>query len=257
MASDPKDKGPSPSRRDLFKAAGLAAAAAGVAEPIAAKAAAAPTDPTEPAKDAHRAAPRREALEALTAAEAVTLEAVCARLIPSDANGPGAREARAAHYIDKSLAGALSSSREAYRSGLTALDAHAHASKGSAFAQLPPEAQDAVLTDVEANRAKGFTPDGATFFALVRGHTIQGTFCDPYYGGNAGYVGWDMIRYPGIRLAVSEAQEAMAPHLTPVRKSAYDFTMFDHKGAAIAEMSPAPVDHDHMASGMGDIQHDN
>ena len=254
MASDPKDKGPSPSRRDLFKAAGLAAAA-GVAEPVAAKAAAAPTDPTEPAKDAHRAAPRREALEALTAAEAATLEAVCARLIPSDANGPGAREARAAHYIDKSLAGALSSSREAYRSGLAMVEAMARR-RGSAFAQLPPEAQDLVLTDLEAN-IEGGAASGATFFALVRGHTIQGTFCDPYYGGNADYVGWDMIRYPGIRLAVSQAQEAMAPRLTPVRKSAYDFTMFDHKGAAIAEQSPAPVDHEHMASGMGDIQHDN
>jgi gluconate 2-dehydrogenase gamma chain len=253
MASDPKGKGPSPSRRDLFKAAGLAAAAAGVAEP--ALAAVAPTDPTEPAKDAHRAAPRREALEALTAAEAATLEAVCARLIPSDASGPGAREARAAHYIDKALAGALSSSREAYRSGLAMLDAMAR-KRGSAFAQLPPEAQDLALTDLEAN-IEGAAASGAAFFALVRGHTIQGTFCDPYYGGNAGYVGWDLIRYPGIRLAVSEAQEAMAPHLTPVRKSAYDFTMFDHKGAAIAQMSPAPVDHDHMASGMGDIQHDN
>jgi gluconate 2-dehydrogenase gamma chain len=253
MASDPKDKGPSPSRRDLFKAAGLAAAA-GVSEPVAAKAAAAPTDPTEPAKDAHRAVPRREALEALTAAEAATLEAVCARLIPSDANGPGAREARAAHYIDKALGGALSSSREAYRSGLAALDAMALKRGGAAFAQMAPQLQDAVLTDMEANVS---APDGAPFFALVRGHTLQGTFCDPYYGGNADYVGWTLLNYPGIRLAVTEPQQAMAPHLPPVRRSAYDFPMFDRAGAALAAASPAPVDHDHMASGMGDMQHDN
>ena len=36
----------------------------------------------------------------LTAAEAATLEALVARLIPSDANGPRALEAGAARYID-------------------------------------------------------------------------------------------------------------------------------------------------------------
>ena len=63
-------------------------------------------------------APRREPIENLTAAEADLLEAICARIIPSDANGPGAREARAAHYIDRALGGALAESREAYRAGL-------------------------------------------------------------------------------------------------------------------------------------------
>ena len=35
------------------------------------------------------AAPRREPIENLTAAEADMLEAICARIIPTDANGPG------------------------------------------------------------------------------------------------------------------------------------------------------------------------
>ena len=56
---------------------------------------------------------------------------------------------------------------------------------------------------------------------------------------------------------VTPPQQAMAPHLQPVRMSAYDFSMFDRHGAALASSSPAPVDHDHMASGMGDMQHDN
>ncbi len=68
------------------------------------------------------AAPRREPIENLTAAEADMLEAICARIIPSDANGPGAREARAAHYIDRALGGALKDSREAYRAGFAAFD---------------------------------------------------------------------------------------------------------------------------------------
>src|SRR3984893_13222236 len=56
----------------------------------------------EHAPQGHPAAvPQLEALETLTAAEADTLEAIVARLIPSDENGPGATEARAAHYIDR------------------------------------------------------------------------------------------------------------------------------------------------------------
>src|SRR5688572_5013354 len=39
----------------------------------------------------------------LTAVEGDLLEAIVARLIPTDANGPGATEARAAHYIDRAL----------------------------------------------------------------------------------------------------------------------------------------------------------
>src|SRR5580765_1518867 len=43
----------------------------------------------------------------LTASELATLEAFCARLIPTDENGPGAKEAHAAQYIDRALGGAL------------------------------------------------------------------------------------------------------------------------------------------------------
>jgi gluconate 2-dehydrogenase gamma chain len=118
-----------------------------------------------------------EALETLTAAEADTLEAVVARLIPSDENGPGATEARAAHYIDRALTGPLRSSREAYAAGLAAIDAYAQSSKGAAFARLAAPDQDAVLTDLEKNVATGVVPNAATFFNLVRTHTIQGTFC--------------------------------------------------------------------------------
>src|SRR4051812_39003771 len=48
-----------------------------------------------------------EPLENLTAAEADLLDAVVARLIPTDAAGPGATEARAVHYIDRALGGPL------------------------------------------------------------------------------------------------------------------------------------------------------
>jgi gluconate 2-dehydrogenase gamma chain len=232
MAGKPPNRS-SVSRRDLLKGAGVAAAAVG-AGPVQAQPAAAPV--------------RREALETLSAAEADILEAFCARLIPSDEAGPGAREARAAHYIDRSLAGALSASREVYRAGLLALDARAMRAKLIPFHRLNEADQDAVLIDLEK--------EDPAFFSLVRGHTLQGTFGDPYYGGNAGFTGWDLIGYPGVRLAVTQPQQAMEPHLSKVRMSAYDFAMFDRSGARVAEASPAPVDHLHMASGMGDPEHD-
>jgi gluconate 2-dehydrogenase gamma chain len=170
-----------------------------------------------------------EALESLTASEADTLQAIVARLIPADENGPGAAEAGAAHYIDRALGGPLRGFREAYAAGLAALDAHALAAKGATFVKLPADQQDAILTDLEKNAASGFAPDAATFFNLVRTHTIQGTFCDPYHGGNASFIGWDLIGYPGIRMAVdADEQGAKAPQ--PVRKSAYADAMFTMKG---------------------------
>jgi Gluconate 2-dehydrogenase subunit 3 len=41
----------------------------------------------------------------LNAAQLAVLEAVCARIIPTDDNGPGATEARASQYIDRALGG--------------------------------------------------------------------------------------------------------------------------------------------------------
>jgi len=215
------------SRRGLFKQVGAAGAAVIAGTPLAPGEASA----REHTAQCHPVATAQlEALETLTAAEADTLEAIVARLIPSDENGSGATEARAAHYIDRALTGPLRSSREAYAAGLAAIDAYAQSSKGAAFARLAAPDQDAVLTDLEKNVATGFVPDAATFFDLVRAHTIQGTFCDPYYGGNANFVGWDLIGYPGIRLAVSEDEQHLkAPQ--PVRKSAYDNAMFTMKGS--------------------------
>lgn len=214
------------SRRSLFKQVGAAGAAFIVGTPLTPGAASAleRTAQCNPVATA-----QLEALETLTAAEADTLEAVVARLIPSDENDPGATEARAAHYIDRALTGPLRSSREAYAAGLAAIDAYAQSLKGAAFARLAAPDQDAVLTDLENNVATGFVPNAATFFNLVLTHTIQGTFCDPYYGGNANFVGWDLIGYPGIRMGVSEHEQHLkAPQ--PVRNSAYDNAMFTMKG---------------------------
>ena len=221
------------SRRNLFKqAAGVAAAISGTGvatnAPAVAQAPAVAAKLEAPKLDA----PRREALETLTAAEADTLEAIVARIIPSDENGPGAAEARAAHYIDRALVGPLRTSRAAYAAGLAAIDDYAQSAKGAAFAKLAAKDQDAVLTDLEKNVATGFTPNAAAFFNLVRTHTIQGTFCDPYYGGNANFVGWDLLGYPGLRMVVTADEQRMSARAKPVRQSAYDDASFTMSGAS-------------------------
>ena len=152
----------------------------------------------------------------LSQAESATLAAICARIIPTDDNGPGAAEAHAATYIERSLGGWLASSRETYTAGLSAIDQAARANGGRRFVELAAAQQDRVLASMEE------TP----FFGLVRTHTIQGTFCDPAYGGNQNFVGWDLVGYPGVRLNVTAADQRMSEYAKPIRRSAYDYAMF-------------------------------
>jgi gluconate 2-dehydrogenase gamma chain len=190
------------SRRELFKRAGLAGAAI-FAMP-----------------ELSRVLNLRRELFAqtrtLTASEKATLTAICARIIPTDDTGPGATEAHAPEYIDHALSGALAGSQQAYAKGLAAIDSAAQQKFKAPFAKLTPTEQDAVLTGVQD------TP----FFTLVRGHTLQGTFCDPIYGGNANFVGWDLVGYPGVRLTVTAAEQNMSTPAARNHKSAYDYLMF-------------------------------
>jgi len=167
----------------------------------------------------------RPPVENLTATEMELLAAIVARLIPTDANGPGATEALAAHYIDHALGNALASSRPVYTAGLAALDRYARSSRGAPFTQLSATDQDSVLIDVETGAATGFTGSSAAFFAMVLSHTHQGTFGDPYYGGNANFVGWDLIAYPGVRTMVTATDQKSleSKALKPNHKSAYEY----------------------------------
>jgi gluconate 2-dehydrogenase gamma chain len=214
------------SRRELLKRAGLAGAAA-AAVPIEVLAAgdlmAAPPDVAAQGFSPARAG---EPLENITAEESEVLEAIVARLIPTDATGPGATEARAARYIGRALGGALASSRQVYTAGLAALDSYARSSRGASFARLPATDQDATLIDVEAGVATGFPGNPSAFFDLVRTHTLQGTFGDPSYGGNANFAGWDLIGYPGVRTLVTADEQRLGADTPPNHKSAYDYGMF-------------------------------
>jgi gluconate 2-dehydrogenase gamma chain len=199
------------SRRVVLKQVGLAGAAVAI-----------PARALEPETDQ-----AGQSFETLTPFEGALLEAVVARIIPTDASGPGAREARAARYIDRALGGALAGSRKAYADGLAALDRYSRSSRRAPFVDLSAYDQDSVLIDVETGAATGFSnPSAPAFFGMVRTHTLQGTFGDPHYGGNANFVGWDFLGYPGLRLAVTADEQRLGAKLTPTHRSAYEHEMF-------------------------------
>lgn len=219
-------------RRDLLRGVGVVSAAAVAApaslitspEPLAAAPAGA-----QAAQAARTMAAVGGPYENLTAAEADLLEAIIDRLIPSDATGPGAKEAGVMRYIDRALGGALGSSRGSYAANLPALDRYARSSRGKGFLELPDRDKDSVLIDCETGGALGFSGNSGQFLGMVLNHTRQGMFGDPFYGGNVNFAGWDLIRYPGVRTNVSAAdQKALeANQLQPNHRSAYDNAGFN------------------------------
>jgi len=150
--------------------------------------------------------PIRIPLRFFTETEALIVAAAASRIFPSDDSGPGAREAGVAVYIDRQLAGSYGrdryrytqppfedapselgyqgkeTPRQIYRDGLKGL---------KAFHLLPPADQDKTLRQIESS----------VFFALLRQNTIEGMFCDPLHGGNAGMVGWQLVGFPGPRMS--------------------------------------------------------
>jgi gluconate 2-dehydrogenase gamma chain len=224
------------SRRALLRGAGAAgAAAAASAVGVSAEPGIAPSPAAAPPamQPAGAAAPGRVVYEQLSADEADVLEAIADQLIPEDEQGPGALAADAVVYIDRALGGARSGSREAYRGGLAAFERYCRSSRGAPFRELPHVDQVSVLIDVETGAATGartgFAGSSGAFFSMVRSHVLQGTFGDPYYGGNRNFIGWDLIKYPGVRTAVSPGlQTALeAGELEPNHRSAYDADNFD------------------------------
>jgi gluconate 2-dehydrogenase gamma chain len=161
----------------------------------------------------------------LTPQERGCVAAMVERLIPSDARGPGAREAGVIDFIDNQLAGSYgrgdwlymqgpfgpSTPQQGYqfeeppagfyRRGTAALDAACRERHGGrVFADLDAATQDSVLAAMEKGEFE--LPDGVpvkAFFELVHENAIEGFFCDPLYGGNRDMVGWRLVGFPGAR----------------------------------------------------------
>jgi gluconate 2-dehydrogenase gamma chain len=155
--------------------------------------------------------------------EARTVDAIAGRIIPGDDADPGAREAAAVVYIDRALAGAYREFEKLYRRGLWELEHYCRARYGGSFVELGEEQQEEVLHHIDAatetqlptqlqigegrREAADLGPGVlAEFFAAVRQHTIEGTFCDPAYGGNRGAVGWRLLGFPGAQWGYSAEQ---------------------------------------------------
>jgi gluconate 2-dehydrogenase gamma chain len=152
-------------------------------------------------------------LKFFTSDEARIAGAAVARIFPTDETGPGAKEAGVVVFIDRQLASAFGrdrfrythppfeqglpeqgyqgaeTPRQIYRTGLRLL--------GTGFIQLTPAEQDTRLQAIETTY----------FFRLLRQNTIEGMFCDPMHGGNAGLVGWEIIGYPGPYMSWAEDME--------------------------------------------------
>ena len=206
----------------------------------------------QPSEDRGQLQPdARAPLQCLSPAEAATVEAITARILPGTPADPGAREAEVVVYVDRALAGPYSYLRTFYRRGLALLNAHAEAVHGAPFRLLPDDLQDAILRDLEAGTVPGFDPstsveptqalgqrqvlvddasptagaDGATaatfgepeaaeFFAVLRQHTVEGMFSDPMYGGNRDAVGWRLLGYPGPRFGYKRADMQLGVDLS-------------------------------------------
>jgi gluconate 2-dehydrogenase gamma chain len=145
-------------------------------------------------------------LRFFTAEEARVVAAACERIFPSDASGPGATEAGVVIYIDRQLAGPYGRDKYRYTKGpwVESVPEHGYQGKENPqetyrkalknlgnFTSLSVEEQNRKLADIERTH----------FFQLLRAHTIEGMFCDPMHGGNAGLIGWQLIGYPGPQMS--------------------------------------------------------
>jgi gluconate 2-dehydrogenase gamma chain len=148
------------------------------------------------------------------------LAAFTDRIIPEDENGPGALAAGAAIYIDRSLGQWNAAELPALSAGLRALDALARRRFAASFTALADGDKDALLQALEAGEVEDF-PDARGFFNRLYRLTLEGTFSDPYYGGNRNYVGWDLIGYPGAVMASTPEMQRMGGRLPPLHTSAY------------------------------------
>lgn len=148
-----------------------------------------------------RAVARSTQAAVLSEDEWRTVEAITARIIPTDRD-PGAIEANCVNFIDKALANEDADWLPTYRECLPEVDRIAVERFGAAFAELDPDRQDEVLIALESGQVSGWGPESITsgeFFETIRSHTIIGFLADPKYGGNRDYVGWKVVGYPGPR----------------------------------------------------------
>jgi gluconate 2-dehydrogenase gamma chain len=145
--------------------------------------------------------PAAPKLEFFTADEAKEIDAITARIIPTDET-PGAREAGAVYFIDRALTTFAIDDQKSYREGLPEMQERTREIFPAIdkFSAATPEQQDEILHSfdepVEAKsirRPNRPRPAAKTFFETVRTHTIVAFLLDPDAGGDPNGVGWTVI----------------------------------------------------------------
>jgi gluconate 2-dehydrogenase gamma chain len=141
------------------------------------------------ARAAAAEARRDPALRYFSEAEAATVSALVAQIIPTD-DTPGAHEMGCMNFIDHGLAGFLAPLAGAFRGGLADFESSCRAAHPGAagFAALPAEQQLQWLHQVE------HTP----FFDSLQQLTVLGALTMPDYGGNRNGLGWQLIGFEGM-----------------------------------------------------------
>jgi gluconate 2-dehydrogenase gamma chain len=153
------------------------------------------------------------------------IQAAIDRLIPADAEGPGALELDVAAFIDKQMEGAFGHAatrymqgpfqpdatplagyqspmtpRDLYRTGIAALNNHCQAHfGGKPFVQLTAAQQDRLLHGMDTGEVTFEQTSAGHFIALLWQNTKEGYFSDPVHGGNKHAASWTMIGFPGAR----------------------------------------------------------
>ena len=117
-------------------------------------------------------------------ATARILEAVADQIWPED-DTPGARELGAVHFMDFAVGGFMAGAWPMIEAGAREIDLTAQANEGMAFAELPFEAQTALLK----------AHDASPFFGAVHFLTLMGCFSLPEYGGNIDGQGWAQLGF--------------------------------------------------------------
>jgi gluconate 2-dehydrogenase gamma chain len=132
--------------------------------------------------------------------EAVEIEAVTARIIPTDDTTPGAREAGVVYFIDRALVTFAKDQQKLYRDGLPALQSLTIKMFPGVpkFSDAKPEQQDEILRSFGGPVQGQPNPfmaggDATDFFETLRAHTIAGFLIDPDTRGNPNGVGWKLI----------------------------------------------------------------
>ena len=167
--------------------------------------------------------PRRLAASAqgfFTDLERAFVTAAVDRLLPADEHGPGGVAAEVPRFIDLQLAGSWGRGDDRYVVGpvkdgppalgdqavmpravlyRTCIAALRSLPAGRDFADAAPPARDAFLKSLQQGEHEGNQMQGKKFFAVLLEDSISGFLADPSYGGNAGFAGWKLIGYAGVR----------------------------------------------------------